>query len=161
MRIILLFLSTFLAAAGAHAQCRIGSGPDHGDGIPYCDELSPPPQSSVPPTPPQWQDFAAAVVWADSDEGDQFDGVGKYFDEQMAIEQAMEKCRAKTSWRNCEIAVSTTNGVIAVGRDQNGKLRVRSSPAKEDAENGLIEECVEDGSRCKVVAIFDGRGEYF
>lgn len=148
----------------AQAQCRMGSGPDQGDGIPYCGDLPPPapPRSGdQPPQPGAWMGFAAAVVWADSAQGDQFIGISKYFDEEAATERLMAKCRSTKGWSNCAVAMSVTNGVIAVGRDSAGRLRVRSSASRKDAEDGLLAKCRTEGERCKIVATFDGRAERF
>lgn len=162
MRFLLFLFAALTVPASLQAQCRMGSGPDHGDGIPYCDT---PPETEAPgpppAPPPSWQDFAAAVVWADSDEGDQFVGVSKYVDEQMAVEAALQKCHRKPQWRNCSLAMSATNGVIAVGRDSQGKLRVRRSTSTADAHNGLLIKCAQEQVQCRILATFDGMAEYF
>lgn len=160
----LIALTLAFLPASANAQCRMGSGPDHGDGIPYCDQLPPPAPTRpdpLPAHPPSWNSFAAAVVWADSDKGDQFVGISKYFDEQAATDRLMQQCRGKAGWRNCEIALSVTDGVIAVGRDGSGKLRVRRSTTRHDAKEGLLAKCRDEGMQCTIEAIFDGTPEHF
>lgn len=87
---LLAALALAFLPASASAQCRMGSGPDHGDGIPYCDQVpSPAPTQPdpLPADPPSWNSFAAAVVWADSDKGEQYIGISKYFDEQAAVDR--------------------------------------------------------------------------
>jgi Domain of unknown function (DUF4189) len=163
MRFSFFLLLAILFSTSAQAQCRQGSGPDQGDGIPWC---SPPPGPSLPPTPlppeapPQWMDFAAAVVWADSDKGSQFVGVEKRIDEQSARDAALQKCQ-KAGWENCEVATSIINGVIAIGRDNNGSLRTRTAATREEARAGLLAKCRETELTCKILAVFDGTAEYF
>ena len=157
------FASTVLPES-ANAQCRMSSGPDHGDGIPYCEQLPPPAPTQpahLPVHPPSWNSLAAAVVWADSDKGDQFIGISKYFDEKAATDRLMQQCRGKAGWRNCAIALSVTNGVIAVGRDSYGRLRVRRSETRQEAQDGLLAKCRDAGMQCTIEAIFDGMPGYF
>ncbi len=105
-------------------------------------------------------DFAAAVAWADSDEGSQFIGVEKQIDEQSAREAALQKCE-KAGWENCEVASSVVNAVIAIGRDNNRSLRIRTAATREEARAGLLAKCRETGLTCKILAVFDGTAEYF
>lgn len=164
MLALALALAMIWLPAAAYAQCRMGSGPDHDDGIPYCSDLPPPapPQRDVQPERPgEWMNFAAAVVWAGSAAGDQFIGVGKYFDEQAAADSLIAKCRTISGWSNCTVALSVTNGVIAVGRDSAGRLRVRRSPSRKEAQDGLLEKCRSEGETCRIVATFDGLAERF
>lgn len=156
-------LAIMLCTGPAEAQCRMGSGPDQGDGIPWCAPAPEPLPSFAPPklTPqPQWQEFAAAVAWGDSKKGSKFTGVGKYFDEMAAREAAMNKCRAK-GWSNCAIATSILNGVILVAQDTNGNLRTRRDVSEQEARAALAENCRKAGVSCRVLATFDGTAEYF
>lgn len=105
-------------------------------------------------------DFAAAVVWAESDKGSQFVGVEKYIDEQSAREAALQKCQ-KAGWANCEVAASVVNGVIAIGRDNNGWFHTRKAATGKEARAGLLAKCRETGLTCKILAVFDGTAEYF
>jgi Domain of unknown function (DUF4189) len=163
MRLCVFLLMLILFGTSAQAQCRTGSGPDFGDGIPYCSQLPAPPAPSPAPAPelqPQWLDFAAAVAWADSDDGSQFVGVEKQIDEQSARDAALKKCR-KAGWENCEVATSVVNAVIAIGRDSNGSLRTRTAATLEEARDGLMAKCREVGVTCKILAVYDGTPEYF
>jgi Domain of unknown function (DUF4189) len=161
MRLLILLCLLFAAYTPVYAQCRQGSGPDHGDGIPYCSQPSPSSRPSPQPElPPQWQNFSAAVAWGDIDDSDGFVGVEKYFDEQMAREQAMAKCQAK-GWANCVVASSTTNGVIIVARDSKQKLRLRIDRSTRDARKNIAEKCESDGVKCNILAVYDGTAEYF
>jgi hypothetical protein len=161
MRCLLLIGFSLACASQAYAQCRQGSGPDHGDGIPYCSQIEPESTPSPQPVPPpQWQSFAAAVAWGDSNTGDAFIGVGKYLDEQLAREKVLEKCNAK-GWANCAVAISITNGVVAVARDSERKLRVRSDVSVDAARSNIVAKCEADGVSCEVLAVYDGLQEYF
>ena len=157
--IIVIAVMTF-GGTTAQAQCRMGSGPDQGDGIPWCSAPSaqvPQPESV---SPAQWHDMAAAIAWADSDKGSQFIGVEKYVREAFARERALEKCREK-GWENCEVAASVTNGVIAIARDNNRSLRTSIGATKEDARERLRQQCDKAGVSCKILAAFDGSPDYF
>lgn len=146
-----------LGGSAALAQCRQGSGPDHGDGIPYC---SAPPAAPVQPAQPrQWQDGATAVAWGDGPEGDVFIGVEHYLDEGMARDAALQKCQAK-GWANCSIALSITNGAIAIGIDSHKRLRARTDLSPAQARQSLLAKCRADGETCKVLKVFDGRATY-
>jgi hypothetical protein len=161
MRILIIIILTILSSGSAQAQCRIGSGPDQGDGIPWCSQ--PPVEPSAQPEPElpaQWMDFAAAVAWADSDKGSQFVGVAKQIDEQMAREAVLRKCR-DAGWENCSVATSVTNGVILVARDANGVLRTRVAATEREARDGVYAKCREADVTCKILAVFDGTAEYY
>ena len=160
---ILASLAFMLCTNPAQAQCRMGSGPDQGDGIPWCAPVPETlPSYALPKlTPqPQWQIFAAAVAWGDSKKGSEFTGVGKYFDEMAAREAALDKCRAK-GWSNCTIATSILNGVILVAQDTKGNLRTRRDVSEQEARAALAENCRKSGVSCRVLATFDGTAEYF
>ena len=48
------------SGAVVHAQCRIGSGPNHGDGIPWCSQ----PQQPAKRLPPvQWAEQWGAIAY--------------------------------------------------------------------------------------------------
>ena len=160
---IVASLAIMLCTDPAQAQCRIGSGPDQGDGIPWCAQAPEPSPPSARPKhapQPQWQEFAAAVAWGDSKKGSEFTGVGKYFDEVAAREAALGKCRAK-GWANCTIATSILNGVILVAQDTKGNLRTRRDVSEQEARAALAESCRKSGVSCRVLATFDGTAEYF
>jgi hypothetical protein len=129
--------------------------------IPNYDATETSPQPAPPPaTPPQWQDFAAAVAWADSDTGNKFVGVSKHFDEQSARETVLEKCRAK-GWENCTVATSVVNGVIVIARDSDRNLRTRVAATESEARAGIKAKCQEAGVTCEVLGVFDGTAEYY
>ena len=156
-------LAIMLCIGPAQAQCRMGSGPDQGDGIPWCAPVPEPlPTYTLPKLTPQpkWQVFAAAVAWGDSKKGSEFTGVGKYFDEMAARETALDKCRAK-GWSNCAIATSILNGVILVAQDTKGNLRTRRDVSEQEARAALAQNCRKSGVSCQVLATFDGTAEYF
>lgn len=150
---------SMLVPSSAQAQCRMGSGPDVGDGIPWCSQ-SPDPQPTEPPAPAQCQDMAAAIAWADSDTGNKFVGVSKIIDEAIAQDMALSRCR-KQGWENCEIAISVVNGVLAIARDNNRALRVSYGATEQEARQMLLRKCAAAGVTCTVLATFDGTAEYF
>lgn len=145
--------------SSAQAQCRMGSGPDVGDGIPWCSQ-SPDPQPAEPVAPAQWQDMAAAIAWADSDTGSKFVGVSKIIDQAIAQDMALSRCR-KQGWENCEIAIAVTNGVLAIARDNNRALRVSYGATDNEAKDVLLQKCAAARVTCTVLATFDGTAEYF
>lgn len=55
-------LGILLIPMAVSAQCRIGSGPDFGDGIPYCSQLSQPPPSYDVPSGPEWASRWGAIA---------------------------------------------------------------------------------------------------
>lgn len=165
LRPLMVLAAALVAAASllpteAQAQCRQGSGPDHGDGIPYCSSLPPAPSQNPPSHPKEWHDSAAALAWGDGPKGDDYVGVELYLDEQMAREAALSKCQAK-GLANCQVATSITNGVIAIGIDANGQLRARTGWTKAEAKQGLLEKCARDGVKCKVLKLFNGQALYY
>jgi hypothetical protein len=162
-RYILLLCVMLGSTSAAHAQCRIGSGPDFHDGVPYCSEIAPPPPVSgprPPRRPAQWNDQAAAVAWGDTETSDDFVGVSKYEDEWIAREIVLDKCRER-GLTDCVVAKTITNGVILVARDSNGRLRLRTDANEKEARVNLAQKCKEAGTTCKVLAVFDGRPEWF
>lgn len=157
----LLLVAVLTTAEPAFAQCRIGSGPDMGDGIPYCD----PPASdaeagaTVPAGSGQWLSYSAAVAWGEGKQGISFVFVEKYFDEDAARARALSLCSAKR-WKSCAIADSITDGVIVVGRQSDGKLRVQSGATAPDTVAIMMQICAEKSVRCKVEKIVDGKAEF-
>lgn len=150
------FAALFVLSAGvSDAQCRLGSGPDMGDGIPYCAEQVPP---ARPSQPRQSSSLAAAVAWGYGPEGEVFIGVEHYLDEGLARDVAMRKCVAK-GWRSCEIADSITNGMIAIGITPKGQLASGVAATPGEAKASLRRNCAKAGTSCKILKIFDGRAE--
>jgi Domain of unknown function (DUF4189) len=148
----------------SYAQCRQGSGPDQGDGIPWCNAPPPAsapsaPQSPVPP--PSWQSFSAAVAWADSEDGTKYVTVEKHFDADSAKEAVLAKCRSNPGWENCEIATWVTNGAIAIGRDNLRNVRTRNDVSKKAAKANLLAKCKDAGVQCKVEIVLDAMPEYY
>lgn len=154
---VLVFLAC-LIPADAQAQCRVGSGPDHGDGIPYCSELEPPPQQTPLPGR-RWQPAAAALAWGDSMKGSAYVGVEHYVDEGMARDIVLSKCRERKI-SNCVVAVSVSNAVIAVGADSKRVLYYGTGPTKAQALAKLAAQCARHGEKCKVVKVLDGSPIY-
>lgn len=78
----------------------------------------------------------------------------------MARETVLEKCQAKGR-TNCAVATSITNGVIAVARDSEKKLHVRTDLSEQEARHNIIAKCKAEGVTCRVLAVYDGLQEYF
>lgn len=157
--VMLAAAASVLVPSSAHAQCRMGSGPDQADGIPWCSQ-DPEPQPAEPLAPAQWQDMAAAIAWADSDTGSKFVGVSKIIDQAIAQDLALSRCH-KQGWENCEIAIAVTNGVLAIARDNNRALRVSYGATEREARHVLLEKCAAARVTCSVLATFDGTAQYF
>jgi hypothetical protein len=119
-----------------------------------------PEQAPQPVVPAEWQSFATAVAWGDSENGARFIGVEKQFDEYGAREAVLKKCEAQ-GWRNCVVATSITNGVIVVARDSQRSLRTRVDSTEIEARDAMLAKCETDGVSCKILAVFDGTPEYF
>lgn len=150
MKIIVFLVLCFLYSTSVAAQCRSGSGPDFGDGIPYCSQVAPPPR------PLQVVDRAAAVASGESEGEILFVGVEKYDEEVAAVQAAIGKCR-NLGWANCKNIASVTSGVIAIARDAEGGLRSRRDETFRQAKQGLREYCKRANTKCKIEATFDGR----
>jgi hypothetical protein len=150
MKVIVFLLLCFLYSTSVTAQCRNGSGPDFGDGIPYCSQVAPPAR------PLQVVDRAAAVASGENEGEILFVGVEKYDEEAAAVQAAIGNCR-KLGWANCKIIASVTSGVIAIARDAEGGLRSRRDETFRQAKMGLLEYCKRANTKCKIEATFDGR----
>lgn len=156
-----LLLAAALAGQPAFAQCRIGSGPDFGDGVPYCDELDPDPDqgSNTPQGSRQWLSYSAAVAWGEGKHGVSFVFVEKYFEEEAARDRALSLCNDK-GWKYCEVADSVTNGVIVVGRQNDGNLRTQRGATASETIAALTQACAQLSVRCKVERVVDGLPEF-
>jgi hypothetical protein len=106
-------------------------------------------------------------VWADSNEGSKYLAIEKFpivdevIDLELAKQTALEKCRGRKGWENCEIASSIVNGVVAIARDNRRALRTRFASDPDQARAGLRAKCKSDRVECVIEKIVDGRAEYF
>ena len=151
MKNIVFLLLCLLYSTSAHAQCRIGSGPDFGDGIPYCSQVAPPSR------PLQVVDHAAAVATGKTEAKSCLLALRTMMKRQPQS-RPIGKCQ-KLGWANCKIIASVTNGVIAIARDAERGLRSRRDETFRHAKAGIREACKRANTKCKIEATFDGREE--
>jgi Domain of unknown function (DUF4189) len=151
---IVVFMLLAASSSYAQAQCKIGSGPDNGDGVPYCHEEPAPPAKQG-----QWYNFAAVLVVGYNDEDPEFVGIEKYPDVELAIEVALKRCEAK-GWQDCKMVKAVKNGVIAVARRSDKGLHHSWHETKKEAKKALLKDCKDQGVTCKVIATFDGRARF-
>lgn len=143
----LAFAACLLAAGVAHAQCRIGSGPDLGDGIPYCSEL--PSEDYVVPSGPAWETrWGAIAVDPKASTG----GIGLASDMKSrgaAEKAAMKMCRGNGGGKTCRIELYYDNqcGVMAWGDDY---YTTANAEGLEDASQLALSACAEHTQHCKV-----------
>lgn len=141
------FAACLLVAGAAHAQCRIGSGPDLGDGIPYCADL--PPEDYAVPSGPVWETRWGAIA-IDPQVSAGGIGVASDMKSRSAAEKtALKACRRNGGGRTCRIEVSYDNqcGVIAWGDDY---YNTANSEDLEDASQLALSACAEHTQHCKV-----------
>lgn len=136
-------------APSARAQaCRIGSGPDIGDGVPYCSELSP--DADTPAQGGQdWSSrWGAIVIDPRAAEGGL--GVARAMTTRRAAEAAaMRDCR-NTGGKFCRVEVSYDNqcAVLAWG-DQY--YATANAETLVDAAEMALATCSSHTQNCKVV----------
>jgi Domain of unknown function (DUF4189) len=85
-----------------HAQCRTGSGPDFGDGIPYCSQ--PAPQSTAP-SGPQWAMRWGAIAYG----GGGFGAATDMASVAKAKKAALRACRDSGGGKNCKVALERSD----------------------------------------------------
>jgi Domain of unknown function (DUF4189) len=129
------------------AQCRIGSGPDFGDGIPYCSEPSPP--SYVVPSGPEWASRWGAIAIGSTASGG---GIGVSSDtksRRVAEKAALNQCRKNGGGQACHIELAYANqcGVIVWG---DSYFETASAETAEDAEAEASKACSLQTSHCKL-----------
>lgn len=135
------------ACASAHAQCRVGAGPDFGDGIPYCSEL--PPDDYEVPQGPAWESRWGAIA---IDPGVTEGGIGVASDmksRRAAEKVALRNCRKSGGGKTCRIEVSYDNqcGVIAWG---DTYMNAANSETLEAASSLALQECGKRTGHCRV-----------
>jgi len=148
MRYIYLFALPFLFAfvSNANAQCRVGSGPDMGDGIPYCSDLGPQIQQSYSP---KWQSKWGAIA---IDPMAKTGGIGfaeNLNSKKIAEKFAIEQCLATGGSKTCRVEVSYDNqcGVIAWG---DKYYTTANAQTVEDASSLALELCDKKTENCKI-----------
>jgi Domain of unknown function (DUF4189) len=143
----LVLAACMLVAGAAQAQCRIGSGPDFGDGIPYCAEQ--PSEDYVVPSGPAWETrWGAIVVDPKASTG----GIGLASDmksRSAAEKSALKMCRRNGGGKTCRVELYYDNqcGVMAWGDDY---YTTANAEDLEDATQMALGSCARKTAHCKV-----------
>lgn len=141
-------LFCLLLTNAAQAQCRIGSGPDFGDGIPYCSALDKPPQ--VRSEAPVWQSRWGAIA-IDPKVTSGGIGLAKGKESRHAAEEAaLRDCHTDGGGNTCRIELSYDNqcGVIAWG---DLHYTTANSTSLYDASQLALAACAKHTEHCKIV----------
>jgi hypothetical protein len=136
-------LVSFWAVSPANAQCRVGSGPEHYDGVPYCSEL----QTSASPAlrAPVWATRYGAIATAS---GGIFGSVTGLSSRKKSEAAAMKQCKAKGG-PNCAVIVRYFNQCAALAWGDMGE-NAASAPDVEQAEELAMAACSERSQNCKI-----------
>lgn len=131
----------------AFAQCRVGSGPDFGDGIPYCSQPSPP--SYDVPSGPEWTSRWGAIAIGSTAAGG---GVGVASDmktRRAAEKTALGQCRNSGGGKTCRIELAYANqcGVIVWG---DTYFETESAATSKQAEALALKACSRQTSNCSL-----------
>jgi hypothetical protein len=136
-----VFLGIF--AASVNAQCRIGSGPDHHDGLPYCSQLTPP-TKKLPA--PQW-----AVQWGAIAYGGGGFGAAKQMNSvSEAKNAALRACRDSGGSDHCKVGLSYSDQCVAYAIGDDYSVGVARSPMPEEAHSLAMDSCAGSTTNCKV-----------
>ena len=151
---VMAFLTLLVIPWEASAQCRIGSGPDHGDGVPYCNDLAPARQA---PRPKEAVDVYVSVA-AHPDANDVWAiwNVREVQGGQTFAESAVLADCAKIMGEGCSIADSVINGSMAIGRDQRGFIFNGWGATAETAKKQLFQVCVAEFP-CTMLHVFTAK----
>ncbi len=147
-------------AQSAQAQCRIGSGPDFGDGIPYCSELEPETpyepyqpynQSGYPDDlPPNLPSLWGAIA-IDPEAAHGGVGVAAYMtSEALAEARALKNCRETGGSETCRIQFTYANQCAAIASGESS-LSVAKATTQKSASELALDSCGERTTNCKIV----------
>lgn len=100
-----VLLSLFFVTS-VNAQCRIGSGPNHGDGVPYCSQLTPPPKTSLGP---RWAVQWGAIAYG----GGGFGAAKQMSSVAEAKNSALRACRDSGGSNHCKVGLSYSDQCVA------------------------------------------------
>lgn len=78
---------------------------------------------------------------------------GGHSNVEDAKKAALDRCR-KESGAWCYVFVTSTNGVIQVGMDNNGVVRANEAPTLEAAESDAVQKCGEAKVTCRMTVKF-------
>lgn len=144
-------------AQSAQAQCRIGSEPDFGDGIPYCSELEPEtpyqaynqpgsPDELLPNLPSLW---GAIAIDPEAVHGGV--GVAAYMpSEALAQARALKDCRETGGSESCRIQFTYADQCAAIAWGDSSLSAAKASTQKSASEFAL-NSCGERTTNCKLV----------
>lgn len=144
---IVFLLLGLLYSTSTDAQCRMGSGPDFGDGIPYCSQLQTPPPALA--SGPEWESRWGAIAVGSTASGG---GVGVASDmktRRSAEEIALKQCRDNGGGNTCHIELAYANqcAVIVWGESY---FETASGATKSQAEVEATELCSRQTADCRL-----------
>lgn len=143
-------LLAFGISGTAHAQsCRMGSGPDFGDGIPYCSEAPStdyePPQAEQPRWSSRW---GAIAIDPQAMEGGA--GVASGMKSRASAEAlAIKHCHDTGGGKTCRIEVSYDNQCAVIAWGDDAYATANAGTIDEASRLGL-EECGKGTSNCRI-----------
>lgn len=125
----------------------MGSGPDFGDGVPYC--AQPPPAEYAVPSGPQWTSRWGAVATGASSAGTVM-GVASDVRSQRAAEKAaLQRCRAQGGGKSCVFDMAYRDQcAVMVWGDSDGHS-ARAETVNRASEIALAT-CGRKTTNCKV-----------
>ncbi|OJU67820.1 MAG: hypothetical protein BGO05_28240 [Rhizobiales bacterium 63-7] len=152
IRLVASLLLAFGYASTVQAQpCRIGSGPDFGDGIPYCSELSSDEDTpeQVPETP-QWSTRWGAIA-IDPKVAQGGVGVASDMESRVSAEAvAMTACRDTGGGESCRVEVSYDNQCAVIAWGDHYYVTANAETVGEASRIGL-NGCGRRTENCRIV----------
>ncbi len=140
------FLVVALLAAApsdSYAQCRMGSGPDHGDGIPYCSQSAP---QTTATSGPKWAMRWGAIAYGSGG----FGAAAEMTSVAKAKKAALRACRDSGGGKNCKVALAYSDQCAAYAIGDDYSVGVARSPIPEEAQTLAIASCAESTTHCEV-----------
>lgn len=142
-------------ATSAHAQCRLGSGPEFGDGIPYCsdleaqDDLAEPRSSGIGDAPLQLPSLWGAIA-IDPESPAGGVGVSSGMPSRRVAEiAALRRCRETGGGSTCRVEVSYGNQCAALAwGDQY--YHTAYGPTVDEASEIALRGCARRTGHCKI-----------
>ncbi len=81
---------------------------------------------------------------------------GGHANVEDAKSAALERCRRESgAW--CYVFVTSTNGIIQVGMDNNGVVRANEAPNLQAAEMDAVKKCAEAKVQCRMTVRFEAK----
>lgn len=141
---LIAFLITIFFAGNAYAQCRIGSGPYRGDGVPYCSELQSP-KTEIP----HWQSKWGAIAIGKSTNSSVTGFSSNMNSRNLAEKSAIKECKKNGGTNSCHIELSYSNqcGVLVWG--DNYFATATGDTVKEAGEKAFLE-CNKETQNCSI-----------